>query len=44
MYWLVSEDHPVDAGSKQQDAAQVWMDSTQENNTQLANQIKSNAS
>lgn len=33
MYWLVSEDHPVDAGSKQNDAAQVWMDSTQETNS-----------
>lgn len=41
MYWLVSEDHPFNAGSKQNNVAQVWMDKTQENNTQQSNQIKS---
>lgn len=40
MHWLVSEDHPVDAGSKQNNTAQIWKERTQENNTQKLNQIK----
>lgn len=30
-HWLVSEDHTVNAGSKQNNAAQIWMEATQEN-------------
>lgn len=40
MYWLVSEDHSFDAGSKQNNAGQIWMDVTQDKNTQQASQMK----